>query len=68
MRPCSKVHVTDRLARKHKTSYHLGKVVGRNTVSITRVEESALEQRSVLLAISWTFLTYDWCNDGTHDE
>lgn len=51
VRPCSKVHVTDRLSRKHETSNHLGKVVGRNTVSITRVKESALEQWSVLLAM-----------------
>jgi hypothetical protein len=55
VRPCRKVHVTDRLARQHKTSYHLGKVVGRNTVSITRVKECALEQRSVPFAVLWTF-------------
>ena len=52
VRPRSKVHVTDGLARKHETCNHLGKVVGRNTVSITRVEESALEEGSVLMGIS----------------
>lgn len=44
VRPCSKVHITNRAVRDHQTRQHFRQVVRRNTIAETGIQQGALEQ------------------------
>jgi hypothetical protein len=71
VRPSSEVHIANRFSWQHKTSQHLGEIVCGNSVSITRVKQSALEIKQSTQAHtndSRAEQAYHWCNNSTHNE